>query len=488
LAFTRSRRTVETVAADVRRRLPRAVARQVRSYRGGYLAEERRAIEDELFAGELAGVVATSALELGIDVGGLDAVVLDGFPGTVASFWQQVGRAGRSADASAAVLVAGDDQLDQWFVAHPDELLGRPPEPSVVNPDNPYVLDPHLRCAAHELPLTHADTRWWGASLEDGVRRLALVDELIVRHRGRRGEPIAVWNGTGWPSHGVGLRTAGGPPVRIVEARTGAPVGDVDRARAPGQVHPGASYLHQGQQWRVTALDLDAGVAEVERDEGLTYTVPRRESAVRLLAVEAQRAVGRAQLHLGGVEVTSRVVGYQRKDSLTGALVASEVLELPTSTLVTRAVWYVLPPEVVEQAGVDPSRLPGALHAAEHAAIGMLPLFAICDRWDVGGLSTARHADTGLPTVVVYDAVPGGAGVAELGYEVADRHLPATRASIVACPCAAGCPSCVQSPKCGNGNEPLDKAGAVALLDAVLTAAPGKGAARVARSGGGGGR
>jgi DEAD/DEAH box helicase domain-containing protein len=468
LAFTRSRRAVETVAADVRRRLPREVAGQVRSYRGGYLAEERRAIEDELFAGELAGVVATSALELGIDIGGLDAVVLDGFPGTVASFWQQVGRAGRSSAPSAAVLVAGDDQLDQWFVAHPDELLGRPPEPSVVNPDNPFTLDPHLRCAAHELPLTHDDLRWWGPSLEDGVRRLALDDELLVRRRGRRGEPIAVWNGSGWPTHSVGLRTAGGPPVRIVDGRTGEPVGDVDRSRAPSQVHPGASYLHQGQPWRVTALDLDAGIATVERDDGLTYTVPRRESSVRLLEVDDARAVGGALLHLGAVEVSSRVVGYHRKDALTGALVAVEALELPTSTLVTRAVWYVLPAEVVAAAAVDGDRLPGALHAAEHAAIGMLPLFAICDRWDVGGLSTARHADTGQPTVIVYDAVPGGAGVAELGFEAADRHLQATLDSIRACPCEAGCPSCVQSPKCGNGNEPLDKAGAVALLAAVL--------------------
>ena len=468
LAFARSRRATETVAADVQRRLPRRLARRVRAYRGGYLPEERRAIEDELFAGQLAGVVATSALELGIDVGGLDAVVLDGFPGTVASFWQQVGRAGRSADASAAVLVAGDDQLDQWFAAHPDELLARAPEPSVVNPENPFVLDPHLRCAAHELPLTHADQRWWGTSLEDGVRRLALDDELLVRHRGRRGEPIAVWNGSGWPSHGVGLRTAGGAPVRILEARTATPVGDVDRERAPAQVHPGASYLHQGQHWRVTSLDLDAGVAEVERDDGLTYTVPRRESSVRLLEVDHERPAGRAHLHLGGVEVSSRVVGYQRKDSLTGAVVASEGLELPTSTLITRALWYVLPPEVVDRAGIDPSQLPGALHAAEHAAIGMLPLFAICDRWDVGGLSTARHADTGLATVIIYDAAPGGAGVAELGYEAADRHLQATTVSIESCACAAGCPSCVQSPKCGNGNEPLDKAAALALLHAVL--------------------
>jgi DEAD/DEAH box helicase domain-containing protein len=468
LTFTRSRRTAETVAGDVRRRLPRRLAAGVRSYRGGYLAEERRAIEDELFSGELAAVVATSALELGIDVGGLDAVVLDGFPGTVASFWQQVGRAGRAGGAAAAVLVAGDDQLDQWFAAHPEQLLERPPEPSVVNPDNPYVVDPHLRCAAHELPLTHADERWWGPALAEGVRRLALCDELLVRHRGRKGEPIAVWNGAGWPTHGVGLRTAGGLPVQIVDG-DGDRIGDVDRARAPEQVHPGASYLHQGQAWRVADLDLDLGVATVHRDDGLTYTVARSDSSVRLLEVEAVRQVGAVQLHLGSVEVCSRVVGYQRKEVLTGALVAAEPLELPETVLQTRAVWWVLPPEVA--AAVAPEQLPGALHAAEHAAIGMLPLFAICDRWDVGGLSTARHADTGAPTVIVYDAVPGGAGVAELGFGAADRHLRATRASIAACPCTDGCPSCVQSPKCGNGNEPLDKAGAVALLDAVLRSA-----------------
>jgi DEAD/DEAH box helicase domain-containing protein len=472
LTFTRSRRTTETVAAEVRRRLPRLLAAGVRSYRGGYLAEERRAIEDELFAGELSAVVATSALELGIDVGGLDAVVLDGFPGTVASFWQQVGRAGRrGCGSSAAVLVAGDDQLDQWFAAHPEELLGRPPEPSVVNPGNPYVVDPHLRCAAHELPLTHADERWWGPALEEGVRRLALDDELLVRHRGRRHEPIAVWNGAGWPSHGVGLRTAGGAPVQILDATTGERVGDVDRARAPEQVHPGASYLHQGQPWRVTSLDLDAGVAQVIRDDGSTYTVARSDSQVRLLDVDESRPVGAAVLHLGAVEVCSRVVGYQRKDALTGAVVGAEPLELPEATLCTRAVWWVLPPMVTDVVALD--RLPGALHAAEHAAIGMLPLFAICDRWDVGGLSTPLHADTGLPTIIVYDAVPGGAGVAELGYAAADRHLRATRESIAACPCDDGCPSCVQSPKCGNGNEPLDKSGAVRLLDAVLAGSPG---------------
>ncbi len=472
LGFARSRRGVEIVAADVRRRLPRALARRVRAYRGGYLAEERRAIEDELFAGRLTGVIATSALELGIDVGGLDAVVLDGFPGTIASFWQQAGRAGRGEAASAAVLVAGDDQLDQWLATHPDELLTRAPEPAIVNPANPYVLDPHLRCAAHELPLTHADARWWPDVLDDGVRRLVQSDDLLVRHRGRRDEPIAVWNGTGWPSHGVGLRNAGGAPVRIVAAGTDRPVGDVDRARAPEQVHPGASYLHQGEHWRVVELDLDVGVAIVEPDDGATYTVPRRDTRTRLLGADDVRSVGAARLHLGQAEVETRVVGYQRKETLTGTLVASEVLELPSATLVTRAIWYCVDQAVVDASGVDHAVLPAALHAVEHAAIGILPLFAICDRWDVGGVSIAVHPDTGLPTIVIYDAMPGGAGVAELGFEAADRHLEATLASIEACPCVGGCPSCIQSPKCGNGNEHLDKGAAMALLRAVLSPAP----------------
>jgi len=468
LGFARSRRGVEIVAADVRRRLPPDIAPRVRAYRGGYLPEERRAIEDDLFSGRLAGVVATSALELGIDVGGLDAVVLDGFPGTIASFWQQAGRAGRGGGASAAVLVAGDDQLDQWLAAHPDELLTRRPEPAVVNPANPNVLDPHLRCAAHELPLTHGDARWWPGVLDDGVRRLVQADELAVRHRGRRSEPMAVWMGTGWPSHGIGLRTAAGAPVRIVAAGSERQVGDVDRARAPAQVHPGASYLHQGQHWRVVGLDLEAGVATVEVDDGSTYTVPRSDTQIRLREVDLERQVGGARLSLGVAEVHSQVVGYQRKDAITGALVATEPLDLPPASLLTRAIWYVIEPELADAAGVERGRLPAALHAVEHAAIGMLPLFAICDRWDVGGVSTANQVDTGRPTIVVYDAMPGGAGVAELAYEAADRHLAATLESVDACPCAEGCPSCVHSPKCGNANDHLDKVGAVRLLRALL--------------------
>ena len=257
--------------------------------------------------------------------------------------------------------------------------------------------------------------------------------------------------------------------MRIVTREGERPVGDVDRARAPEQVHAGASYLHQGQHWRVVELDLDVGVARVEPDDGATYTVPRRDTQVRLLDAERARDGGRRAASTSARwRCTRSVVGYQRKDALTGAVVDTAPLDLPRSTLVTRAVWYVVDPGTVERAGLDRAELPGALHAIEHAAIGMLPLFAICDRWDVGGVSTACQADTGLPTIVIYDAMPGGAGVAELGYEAADRHLLATRQSIAACPCDDGCPSCIQSPKCGNGNDHLDKRAALDLLAAIL--------------------
>ncbi|HEX9993347.1 MAG TPA: DEAD/DEAH box helicase [Acidimicrobiales bacterium] len=462
IAFCRSRRGTEVVAADVRRRLPSDVdAETVRPYRGGYLAAERRDIEADLFTGRLRGVVATTALELGVDVGGLDACVLNGFPGTIASMWQQAGRAGREQQRSLAVLVAGEDQLDQWFMAHPTELFTRPPEPAVVNPANPTVADPHLACAAYELPLSHADARYWPEVLDDGVRRLALDGRLRVRDR------RAYWAGRGWPAHGIGLRSGSSTEYRIALA-DGALVGTCDAGRAFETVHPGAVYLHQGAAYRVADLDLDDRVAWVEPCDGGEYTLARTETDIRILGVDASRAVGRATVGLGPIQVASQVTGYQRKDAFTGEVLGTQELSLPPSTLVTRAFWYVVDEDVLARAGVAPPAWPGALHAAEHAGIGMLPLFTICDRWDVGGVSTCWQVDTGRPTIVVYDGYPGGTGIAELGYEAAERHLAATLEAIRACPCGTGCPSCVQSPKCGNWNEPLDKAGAAALLAEVL--------------------
>lgn len=469
IAFCRSRRGTEIVAADIRRRLPASLADTVRSYRGGYLAAERREIEAHLFGGDLRGVVATSALELGIDVGGLDACVLDGFPGTIASMWQQAGRAGRGSGSSVTILVAGDDQLDQWLMSHPDEVFTRPPEPAVINAANPYVLLPHLACAAYELPLRPEDDRWWPDLLDDGVRQLVVGDRLKLRPRRGPGpaEPAAYWAGTGRPAHGVGLRSGSTDELRIARP-DGTLVGTVEMARALQLVHPGAIYLHQGVTYRVCQLDLDDRVALVDLADGGEHTQPRTETELTILGTDDERRTGRAGLGLGPVRVRSRVVGYRRFDTFTGEQLGQEDLDLPPSELETRAFWYVIGLDAIEDAGVPAASVPGTLHAIEHAAIGIMPLFAICDRWDVGGISTPLLPETGAATIVIYDGYPGGAGIAELGFRAADRHLAATLEVIESCRCVDGCPSCVHSPKCGNGNDPLDKAGATALLRALL--------------------
>jgi DEAD/DEAH box helicase domain-containing protein len=465
LVFCRSRRGTELVANALRQRLPGELAPLVRSYRAGYLAEERREIEHELSTGRLRALVATNALELGIDIGGLDAVVLCGFPGTVSSFWQQVGRGGRGRRSSVAVLVAGQDQLDQWMMRHPDELLGRPPEPSVINVDNPFVFVPHLACAAHEFGLRHEDLRYWPDQLDEGVRRLVIDDRATVRRR--RGRPVAVWSGRGVPAPTIGLRSASRGEVRVHDD-DGATIGTVDLARAAEVVHEGAVYLHQGVAWRVRDLDLDTRRAEVEPTDGATYTMARTETTIRLLESDRTRRVGRSGLTLGSVEVTSQVIGYQVRDSSSHEVLDRVDLDLPPTHLMTRAVWYRPDDDAIAEAGVAARALPGALHAMEHAAIGILPLFTICDRWDVGGVSTVFLPETAGPTVVIHDAHPGGAGIAELAYGAADRHLAATLDVVAACRCDGGCPSCVQSPKCGNGNEPLDKDAAAHLLRVLL--------------------
>lgn len=468
IGFCRSRRAVEVVAADVRRRVPPPLGTLVRPYRGGYLPAERREIEAELFGGALRGVITTTALELGIDIGDLDACVVDGFPGTVASLWQQVGRAGRDRQQSLAVLVAGEDQLDQWFMAHPAELFQRAPERAVINPSNPDVVDPHLACAAFELPLTHADEAYWPGLLDDGVRRLVLDDRLRIRQPGRReSSPAAVWSGRGYPAGHVGLRRGSGVEYRI-ELQDGTLVGTVDESRANEAVHAGAVYVHHGEAYVVVDLDLAGHVATVEPCDGAHYTLARTETSVGVIETDATRPVGRATLSCGTVEVRSRVTGYQRRLASTAEVTGTETLDLPTTCLRTTAFWYVVKPPVLAAAAVGPAAAAGVLHAVEHAAIGLLPLFAICDRWDVGGVSTPFQPDTAAPTIVVYDGYAGGAGIAALGYAAADRHLSATLDVIEHCPCPDGCPSCVQSPKCGNWNDPLDKHGARRLLRVVL--------------------
>jgi DEAD/DEAH box helicase domain-containing protein len=466
IAFSPSRKGAELVARHARRRLESSapeLAGAVAAYRGGYLPEERRALEKALATGELLGVAATNALELGIDVAGLDAVILSGFPGTLASFWQQVGRAGRALQPSAAVLVGGDDQLDRWYLDHPRALFTRRPEPAVVNPSNPFVLRPHAGCAAFEIPLSPDDTARFGEGLDEAVRELALEDALKPR-AGRM-----FWARPEPPAPSVSLRTGSSVEYRLLDAQSLHLIGTVDEARAFHVAHPGATYLHQGRQFRVEHLDTVQHVALLVPFDADEYTQPRHDTDVAVVSEDASRPVGRSLAHLGSVEVTTQTVAYQRRRISSGDVIEVVPLDLPPRSLATRACWYTVPLEVAGAAQLELVRLLSTVHAAEHAMIGMLPLFAICDRWDVGGVSMALHPATGEPTIFIYDGYPGGAGIAELAYAASDRHLAASLEVVAGCRCESGCPSCVQSPKCGNWNEYLDKPGAIALLQTILS-------------------
>ena len=465
LAFVRSRRSAESVAEQARRiLLDRGrpdLAGRVDSYRGGYLPEERRELERSLSSGALLGVATTNALELGIDIAGLDAVVLAGYPGTLASLWQQAGRAGRASRESLVVFVARDDPLDHYLVRHPQAVFGRPVEATVTDPANPHVLGPQLCCAAAELPLVPADLADFGGAVA-GARLAELVQEGLLRRR-----PAGwYWAGRGRPD--VDIRGSGNEPVSIIEAGTGRLLGTVDGGAAHATVHAGALYVHRGDTFVVDEYDVDDACAVVHAETPEWTTVARDVTDLAVVSVGQSRRLGAVTAHTGVVDVTNQVVAYQRRRLGTGEVLAEFPLDLPARQLRTRAVWLTLEPVAVERAEVEAVDLPGALHAAEHAAIGILPLLATCDRWDLGGLSTALHPDTGTATIFVYDGHPGGAGFSERGYAALRRWLQATRATVASCECEHGCPSCVQSPKCGNGNDPLDKAAAVRILDVVL--------------------
>ncbi len=469
IIFCPSRAMTERVAAGVAQAVDPDLADTIRPYRSGYLASERREIEEELAAGRVRVVVATSALELGVDIGGLDATVLCGFPGTIASLWQQIGRAGRAAEEALAVVIAGENQMDQWFVQHPTALFDRQPEPAVVNVTNPNIMDAHLCCAAYESPLVPTDRTWWD-EVDEGIGRMVAADQLGVRSDSTR-LPQALWTGRGVPFSQIGLRSASGGELKIVSA-DGSPIGTVEKTRAPSLVHTGAVYVHRGRNYRVTDLDLDARRATVEPDDSGRWTSARSRVDIAVTDVGTKETLGRAVLRFGHVNVTTTVTGFQEFQS-SGPMSErrrGEVTDLnfPPTELHTTAVWWEWQPKIIKMAGIRDFALAGALHAAEHAAIGMLPLFAICDRWDVGGVSIAEMPGTGLPTVFIYDGYPGGAGISALAFERAGELLAATADLLEACKCKTGCPSCVQSPKCGNGNSPLDRFAALALLRTTL--------------------
>lgn len=466
ITFARTRKVAELILRYAREALEETqpdLASRVCAYRAGYLPEQRREIEQGLFRGRLLGVTATNALELGVDVGALDATVTVGYPGSIASVWQQAGRAGRGKKDSLSILIGLDNPLDQYFMREPKELFGRTPEHALIDPSNPYLLYQHLPCAAHERPLTNADERLFGPTFAEVMARLE--ESGVLEYRGER------WfiSGISYPAERVNIRSVSGSMFTLLdESNNYRMLEQVDGATALLRVHPGAVYLHQGETYLVTRLDLDAQTAYVRPVDVDYYTTPREINDVRIVRSWQVRHFPTCDAFYGQVRVTQQVIGYKRVQQYTETVLDNVPLELPPQSFVTSALWFSVPTEImmrVVEAGLD---FAGGLHALEHASIGLLPLFAMCDRLDIGGLSTPSHEDTGEAQVFIYDGHPGGVGIAEKGFQMLERLWAATRKAVADCPCEDGCPSCVQSPKCGNNNEPLDKAAAVAILDALM--------------------
>jgi DEAD/DEAH box helicase domain-containing protein len=458
LCFAKSRKAAELIHRFTAQRLQDPeLAGRLSPYRAGYTPAQRREIERRLMEGELLGVAATDALELGIDVGLLDCVISVGFPGTVASLRQQWGRAGRRGHG-LAVLVASEDALDQYFMREPETLLGRRVEAAILDHENTRVLDGHVRAAAFEAPLDDADR---GVLGDEALARAAELPELKHTKAGY------VWNGRDYPAGRFGLRSTTQDPFTIVDSGTGTVLGIAERERAYSTVHEGAVYLHAGDSYRVLELDLETRTALVAPYAGDYYTQAKKETTTAIEEpLRSERRLG-VELTFGRVSVTEQVVAYQRKSIRTQETMETVALVLPETTFETEAVWFVPTPGQLE--GLDDMpRLLGSLHAAEHSLIALLPLWAMCDRWDIGGLSTNLHFQTRAPTIFVYDGHAGGVGITERGFEAFEGWVADTANMLAGCPCEHGCPSCVQSPKCGNLNEPLDKAGARTLLERML--------------------
>jgi DEAD/DEAH box helicase domain-containing protein len=461
IAFARTRKAAELIYRYAADRLGVEGARRISPYRAGYTPRERREIEGRLFRGDLLGVVSTNALELGVDVGTLDAVVCCGYPGSVASIWQQWGRAGRGKDPALAVYIAGRDSLDQFLFENPPRVLGRRVEAARVTMENPYILGPHLLAAAHETPLDADDEEYFGPAYRNVAK--AMMEARALASSGGR----LVYVGGDNPARNISLRSASSETVLIADGE-GELIGTAEATRAPSELHPGATYLHRGTAYEVESLDLHSHRAVARRVPNRYYTRPRVETDVEVLEeIEKRDLANGSVLHWGRVRTTDSVTYFKKVRVADDKEVGVYPLDLPDVILETQALWVTLPP-LPREARPSFESFGGALHAGEHGMIGLLPLFAMCDRADIGGLSTPVHRQSRLPTVFVYDGYPGGVGISRRGFDAFESLARDTLGVITRCPCERGCPACIQSPKCGNWNEPLSKDGAVSLLRYVL--------------------
>jgi DEAD/DEAH box helicase domain-containing protein len=460
LVFASTRKLTELIYIYTQEQLPPSLRDKISPYRAGYLPEDRRRIERQFFEGELLGLVATTALELGINIGDLDATVLTGYPGSIASAWQQAGRSGRSTHSSLSFLIALENPLDQYLMRNPEFFFSKNFDNAIINPDNPYILKPHLLCAAWEKPLHEKDEEFFGLTMRTML--VELEQEGMLRRRDVKWHPAPVIS---YPAQDMNIRSTSGQNYAVIDGRDGCLLETVEASVAFFQVHPGAIYLHQGESYLIKELDLARRFAWVEPRPVDYYTQTMEIHEIRVKKLLQENDCHGVKVYFGDVDVTITVVGFKKKKQFTEEVVEALPLDLPPQTFPTKALWFDLPQKAIDRiadAGLD---FHGGLHACEHAAIGILPLFALCDRNDIGGVSTPFHPDTGRAQIFIYDAHPGGIGIAEKGFEMILELWQATLKAVEECPCADGCPSCIQSPKCGNNNQPLDKEAAVMLLE-----------------------
>jgi DEAD/DEAH box helicase domain-containing protein len=472
ICFMKSRKGVELlhklVVEDLKDTDPE-LAKLVTPYRAGYTSQQRRELEGRLVRGELRAVITTDALELGIDIGQLDAAVVVTFPGTVASLRQMWGRAGRRG-RGLAVFLAGEDALDQFFCRHPDDFLQRPVEAAILDHESPLIFRQHLLCGAHEGPLCGEDAEFFGPRWEAHAEILQSAGE-VRRRAGTTATTYVPRQPGGYPAAEVSLRSASPEQFAIVDVASGELLGSTEAARAHSTVHEGAIYLHLGRSYEVRELDLERRRALVAPFTGDWYTQPKRETDTTIERLLDRRDALGVTLSFGEVAVTETVLAYQRRRLSDHAQIDLVALELPETSFSTQALWFELDSgELAETIPLE--ALLGALHAVEHAQIAVLPLIAMCDRWDIGGLSTNLHPQTEGPTIFIYDGHPGGIGITRTAFHRFEELSRDAHRLIAECPCASGCPSCIQSPKCGNLNEPLSKPGARLLLERMLTASP----------------
>lgn len=471
--FTGARQVAEryaTSTADaLRERSEHGMARGIAAYHAALSHDRRRQLETELVDGTVRGVWTTNALELGVDIGGLDAVILDGYPGTRMAARQRAGRAGRGRKPSLVVMVAGEDQLDQYVMNHPDAFFDGKPEQAVANPGNDHLVPDHIAAAATESWITPDDRAYFEDSFPSVV---ADLESAGVLERRSTGNGIRwVYDGGGSPQHELNLRRIGDREIELIDRARGESIAQLGFHDALRDGHPGAVYHHQGRTYEVVDLDLERNIAELASTHAQYYTQVLSEKQVTVEEVERELSLPAVEglgVKFGSLTVRERITGFERRDQRSGEPRGRESLELPETALETRGLFYTVPTTLVDRLKDEQGSFPGAIHAAEHAMIALFPLQLVCDRRDIGGLSTPHHPDTGHSTVFIYDGYPGGVGLSRVGF---DRFLDLTQDThelVANCPCRNGCPACVQSPYCGNANEPLDKGLATSLLAELI--------------------